>query len=201
VPGTEAGGLRYSFIIGTSEIEAMRAAAIAPQGAEFHNFLYAPIYNDREGMTLSVLSAIARQDVDPWTEAARLSQLPRELAVNQIIDMLDALPRRTLGWFDRLEVADRLFALLPRSPSLGLGARLRPPSTEEKNPAKGFTLNWHFLIIYIGAMLLINWAIAQIHARTAAPSESASPSAIVEQAPNAGAISAGRGDAAQNQDH
>jgi len=33
---------------------------------EFETFLYAPIGQDNEGMPLSVLSALARRDVDPW---------------------------------------------------------------------------------------------------------------------------------------
>jgi hypothetical protein len=35
-------------------------------------------------MTLSVLSVLARQDVDPWEEAARLTQLSRDQAINSL---------------------------------------------------------------------------------------------------------------------
>jgi hypothetical protein len=38
--------------------------------AEFDNFLYASIGADRNGMPLSVLSALARLDLDPWEEAS-----------------------------------------------------------------------------------------------------------------------------------
>jgi hypothetical protein len=93
----------------------MRVAATTSQGLEFQDFLYAPICQDQEGMTLSVLSALARQDVDPWTEAARLSRLPRKAAVEQITMLLDGLPPRILGCLDRAEVAARLLALLPRN--------------------------------------------------------------------------------------
>src|ERR1700735_5126421 len=91
----------------------MRVAPITSQGSEFQQFLYAPICED-QGMTLSVLSALARQEIDPWTEAARLSQLPEETAVEQIIALLDALPRRIVASLDRMKVASRLSALLPR---------------------------------------------------------------------------------------
>ena len=37
--------------------------------SEFDSFLCAPIGEERNGMLLSVLSALARLDVDPWQEA------------------------------------------------------------------------------------------------------------------------------------
>ena len=45
-------------------------------GAEFNDFLFAPIGEDGNGMLVSVLSGLARLDVDPWQEAAKLAQLP-----------------------------------------------------------------------------------------------------------------------------
>jgi hypothetical protein len=43
----------------------------AQLGPEFENFLFAPIGEDSNGMVLSVLSALARLDIDPWQEAAK----------------------------------------------------------------------------------------------------------------------------------
>ena len=45
---------------------------------EFDDFLYAPIGADEGEMPLSVLSALARSDLDPWQEAAELSDLPKD---------------------------------------------------------------------------------------------------------------------------
>jgi len=159
----------------------MPAASIPPQGSEFDNFLYAPIYDDREGITLSVLSALARKDIDPWTEAARLSQLPHEVAVEQITDLLDALPSRVLGCFDRVETAARLGALLPKRPTANSP---QTASTEHQDSAKGFSLNWQFVTVYISLMLLMNWAIAECHALPSASTESDSSSGLVEKAPD-----------------
>ena len=61
-----------------------RAAAIALPGAEFNDFLFAPIGEDRNGMLVSVLSGLARLDVDPWQEAADLAQLPGETATQRL---------------------------------------------------------------------------------------------------------------------
>src|ERR1700722_14630873 len=108
----------------------MRGTAIPQQGSEFNDFLYSPIYQDQEGMALSVLSALARQDLDPWVEAARLSRLPQDIAVKQVADLLAALPRQGSSDFDRGEVAARLCALLPRRAGLNADAPVQTPPTE-----------------------------------------------------------------------
>ena len=50
--------------------------------SQYDAFLFASVCETDE-MTLSVLSVLARQDVDPWQEAARLAQLPRDQAIRQ----------------------------------------------------------------------------------------------------------------------
>jgi hypothetical protein len=180
----------------------MRGTAIPQQGSEFNDFLYATIYHDQEGTALSVLSALARQDLDPWVEAARLSQLPEETAVKQVTDLLAALPRQSSSDFDRVAVAARLCALLPRHAVFNSDTSVRPSPTEQKNPAKVFALDWRFLTIYLALMLLINWVISEFHVR---PSPAAtgpdSPSGVVEEAPNTRPTSDSGGNVGQNRDH
>jgi hypothetical protein len=53
--------------------EMTRAAAASIQQSQFNDFLFAPIGNERNGMLLTVLSALARLDVDPWREAASMA--------------------------------------------------------------------------------------------------------------------------------
>jgi hypothetical protein len=132
------------------------------KGSEFQQFLYAPIYDDREGVTLSVLSALARQDIDPWTEAARLCRLPEETAVEQIIAMLDGLPRRTATSLDRIEVANRLSALLPRPAASGVSGA-RPSAANGGLKSADLAFNWRFFYIYCCSMLLMNWLMAEFH--------------------------------------
>jgi hypothetical protein len=81
---------------------------------EFDDFLYAPIGEDEGQMPLSVLSALARLDVDPWQEAAELSELPKGTATQRLASLIARLPdgRRTLA--DWRAIADRLIELLPR---------------------------------------------------------------------------------------
>jgi hypothetical protein len=45
-----------------------RAATMSLPEAEFNDFLFAPIGEDSNGMLVSVLSGLARLDVDPWQE-------------------------------------------------------------------------------------------------------------------------------------
>ena len=50
---------------------------------QYDAFLFASVCEADE-MTLSVLSLLARQDVDPWQEAARLAQLSKAQAINSL---------------------------------------------------------------------------------------------------------------------
>ena len=64
---------------------------------------------DKNETPLSVLSTLARLDMDPWQEAGRLNQLSKEEAVNDINSALGALPGRR--W--TASEAVRLVGLLP----------------------------------------------------------------------------------------
>ncbi len=86
-------------------------------------------------MPLSVLSALARLDVDPWQEAAKLARLPGKAATEALASLIAALPDRPAGNLEPGTIAARLIALLPRQvrsnvPSretlLGAGAAANP---------------------------------------------------------------------------
>jgi hypothetical protein len=66
----------------------MSAVTTTRLGHEFNRFLYASAGEDKNGMPLTVLSALARVDVDPLEEASKLTQLPRESAVTQLASLL-----------------------------------------------------------------------------------------------------------------
>ena len=88
-------------------------------GPEFDEFLCAPIGADRNGTSLSVLSALARLNVDPWQEATSLALMPREAAVVRLTALIDALPNEgTIGI--PTTIAADLVALLPRGNSLNV---------------------------------------------------------------------------------
>lgn len=107
-----------------------RSPSACPLGPEFGPFLFAPIGVDPNGMPLSVLSALARMDVDPWQEAARLTELP---AATATLALEALLAERTDG--DPTDAgagatAARLIALLPRKDGSGTPKRRSVPQTE-----------------------------------------------------------------------
>jgi hypothetical protein len=90
------------------------AASVSFFKPEFDNFLYASLVADKQGMPLSVLSALARLNVDPWEEAAELSELPRIPAAQRLALLIGQLPGDRWTPADSRTLADRLIELLPR---------------------------------------------------------------------------------------
>jgi hypothetical protein len=84
--------------------------------SEFDDFLYAAIGADRNDNPLSVLSALARLNLDPWQEAAELSELPKGIAAARLRNLIGRLPRGRWAETDLQAIADRLIALLPIIP-------------------------------------------------------------------------------------
>lgn len=67
-------------------------------------------------MLVSVLSGLARSDVDPWLEAAKLAQMPGDTATKELAALIGALPDRAVSFPDPRTIAARLIALLPGAP-------------------------------------------------------------------------------------
>ena len=90
---------------------------------EFDDFLSASVGEDADGVGLSVMSALARLGLDPWSEAARLSDLPRDAAVTALAAMLGRLPAGSWKAKDLGRIADRPADSLP-----GEHRPVRPPA-------------------------------------------------------------------------
>jgi hypothetical protein len=94
----------------------MTHIALAPLiGPEFDKFLCASIGDGRNGTMLSVLSALARLDVDPWLEAAALARMPRAEATKRLTALIAALPDDLSADVPTDTIARDLVALLPRT--------------------------------------------------------------------------------------
>src|SRR6185437_3014937 len=89
------------------------SAAISVLPPQFDDFLFASIGEDGNGMLLSVISAFARLDLDPWQEAAKLAQLPKATAVRRLAALIAKLPGLPLAQRDIATAAARLIAHLP----------------------------------------------------------------------------------------
>jgi hypothetical protein len=128
------------------------------RASAFGDFLYATIGDDGNGMALTVLSALARQDVDPWQEAADLSRLPRGSAIQRITSRLETIPGGP-SLEERTAIAQRLISLLPAAKPLpaadrqsndGLAAGMKVIGSSELS----------VVIIYVVLMCFGGWLFA-----------------------------------------
>jgi hypothetical protein len=90
---------------------ALSQISIGP--SPFGPFLYASVGEDKAGIELTVLSALARLGLDPWKEAARLADLPRAAAVQALAKSIALLPLGNWREADSPEIAARLVDHLP----------------------------------------------------------------------------------------
>jgi hypothetical protein len=132
-----------------------------PLAAKFDDFLYARIGEDKNGLSLTVLSALARQNVDPWEEAADLCRLRTDVAMRKLAAMIAALPQGALAEREPNAVAARLIGLLPHSTVFHLSSQKAIPSVEavKRSPAISFMLS---IAAYVALMLISQWLIASI---------------------------------------
>jgi hypothetical protein len=130
-----------------------RCTSIAPLGSEFDSFLFATIGEDGNGMRLSVLSALARLDIDPWQEANELARLPREAAIQRLALLIARLPDGSSAHRDPGMIAGRLIALLPRQESFNVpsSATLR----EGTNSRAALYMFFILMALFMGAQAFV----------------------------------------------
>lgn len=81
----------------------------------YNAFLFATVGEEKEGVPLSVFSALTRLGFDPWHEAARLTALPRETAARAFAVTIAMLPEGDWDAADSEAIAARLVNWLPMS--------------------------------------------------------------------------------------
>jgi len=101
----------------------MRSSATGRLEPAFNKFLFAQVCEDRSEEPLSVVSALARLNLDPWAEAAALAVMPAGAAAQRLTLLLAKLPGRSPPARLSAAAAMGLIALLPRR---GPAARARP---------------------------------------------------------------------------
>ena len=100
--------------------------------SHLNDFLFAPVGEEQNGVTLSVVSALTRLGLDPWEQAARLTPLPKARAAEALATLIARLPmRRTLS-SDDLAISQRLVELLPDQKSAPLQGRERVGAGQKK---------------------------------------------------------------------
>jgi hypothetical protein len=144
-------------------------------GAEFNEFLFAPIGEDGNGMLVSVLSGLARLDFDPWQEAAKLAQLPGEAATQRLASLIGALRDTGSSYPDPPTNATRLIALLPNRNETKNQSRNTPHSISA-------TINsrpWWVYVIFMSFVLGTQFVVASKQLPTKVDSVQAAPSSPV----------------------
>jgi hypothetical protein len=144
-----------------------KAPAAEPRlGPEFNAFLFSPIGDDRNGMPLSVVSLLARRDLDPWQEAASLAAMPADAATRRLDSLIRALPDQPLTLPDSGTIAIRLIALLPRrDPNIGPPER-RGKAADVAVLALGRRTTVAAMIVLISMILLMGAQLARLHYET-----------------------------------
>jgi hypothetical protein len=134
----------------------MTHAALSPLiGPEFDEFLGASIGEDGNGTGLSVFSALARLDVDPWQEATSLARMPREAAAMRLTELIEALPLAPASAIPSRMSAAHLVALLPK------GKALDVRSLDSAFAARGLRATQVLMALSaLATMMLIIWAIS-----------------------------------------
>jgi hypothetical protein len=139
------------------------SATVLSRKSEFDAFLVAHIGEEKNGMLLSVLSALARLDLDPWREAAELARMPQQTARQRLTSLIEALPDQPPTRPESEPVSTRLIALLPHAASPSV-------ASSDTLPDAGAALNSRALIYVMLVNLLImtcmfgaQWAASTAH--------------------------------------
>jgi hypothetical protein len=163
----------------------MKRSGSSP-ASEFDDFLLASIGDDNNGMQLSVLSALARLDVDPWEEAAALARLPCDAAIGKLTSLMAGLPAGPSARPDSGAIAG-LISLLPRAvvsevpsqpalPAIGAGTR---------SPVLTYLILYGIFMLF---MFVFQWLAAGPHVPGVANSAPALPASSVSQHPTAAIV-------------
>ena len=144
-----------------------RSASVSIECSQFEDFLFAPVGYERNGMLLSVLSALARLDIDPWAEAASLAKMSTEAATERMRSLIAALPEETSARLNVDTIAPRLIALLPPRQVISRPAPTSRPALAKVAPGVArAAVNYRAVVFLIVVALSLG---AQLLARSLRP--------------------------------
>jgi hypothetical protein len=155
------------------------SAMVLSRGSEFDAFLFAPIGEEKNGMLLSVLSALARLDLDPWREAAELARMPKETAKQRLKSLIEALPDGPPTRPEPETISTRLIALLPRGARSSIPSSETFPGTGAAPNSRAFIYALLVNLLFVAAMLGAQWAASSLHPSAKIDSAQASAASAV----------------------
>jgi hypothetical protein len=163
-----------------------RPASLSALPSSYDEFLYAPIGENPDGAMLTVLSVLARQNLDPWEQAADMSRMPHDTAARRLSSMITASYGQSTA-ADQAATADRLIALLP-SRTASADSKREPDAASQGQLVvhRSATNNLMVIAIYICVMVLSQWMAASLFqkAPTEAVAAPAAASTLGEKIPS-----------------
>jgi hypothetical protein len=120
---------------------------------DFDAFLFATVGEDRNGMRLTVVSALARRGLDPWQEAHRLTAMSKSTAADRLALLIAWLPSGASPASDMHAIAAKLVELLPK-PALA-AAMVAAPAMAGVTivPKPRSTALWLICLVLLSALL------------------------------------------------
>ncbi len=158
----------------------------------FDAFLYAAIDDDYNGMPLTVLSAFARKDLDPWEEAESLLLLGPDRSIPKLADFIRALPQGPTPRTSAEAIAMHLIGVLTRSrappmsagsPRVGDPARASRPTAPPATAAAqtkphAFVHYLLFYLLFVAVLVGSQW----LSPSSEPPAHAESPPAVAPSA-------------------
>jgi len=163
-------------------------ARFSTLSARYDDFLFAPVCEDANGMRLSVLSALARTNVDPWEEATRLAAMPNAIAEKTLLSILDLVSGKSWKSPEAAAIAARLVRLLPQPGETGAANTAAGTANAATGSAKASAQRTNYWWVWLGFWLVMSFMMPHHHATTpnagAATSESGAPLHVTSKPPD-----------------
>jgi hypothetical protein len=121
--------------------------AFALKNSGLNEFLFAEVGKEVNGSPLTLLSVLARLGQDPWTEAARLTRLPKAALIDSLSNSISQMPLCPQALTEVRSTAARLILLLP---SQVLSPLKRETNTVRKSSVPG----WVPLAVFAAVLAL-----------------------------------------------
>ena len=125
---------------------------LALQHSNLNAFLLADVGVEANGMALSVLSLLARFDLDPWHEASRLADLSRTKSIEALAELI-SMSVSCCSPAEAVPVAARLVTLLPRH--AGVAGVVRLDSLRQPGSGSGLAFanaRWFGILALLAAL-------------------------------------------------
>lgn len=160
------------------------ATATSARESRFDPFLYAAVRDNADGAPLTVLSVLARQNIDPWEEAARLAQLSSAAAARVLARLIAALPAESATPPDSGMIAAQLIALLPRRSAGASAAQRIPPGGSRviNLPNRATVVARTVLYLIVLALLLVSQWVVVSHLLSLPARKPQAPAAMMAPA-------------------